>query len=919
MDPLPEYSLFLGRILEELDTKRNTMTYQDLCQCLCARFDLVHLDKIRSLLFYTACLDPTFPATLFKDKMRCSTEDLQSKKLMVAADIVTMFNLIQVNGEIAKDKLPVAHKTKMPKKASIELRRSDSDAYNYGDCDRMVSYEHTDHPRDGHHHHNHPQQHHEALSNSSECTNNQFIPTSDPNFLLRISKELKCRAPPPDKLHHLPQISSSSPPSVPPDMQSAYFPMDIDSESTTDQDSLRHIGHPESLTVHSCTQKRNLFKEDFHNFVAFSPQVGTSECKQGSKAAGGYHRRDMHKPATFFNHSFELPYSNPYFESALNSPLRDRLRVKHESLDDLQASTYFGPTTVSEHVTSKKHTNKAGKQPAWPVKSLSLNTEEGPRDFDRPFLNSKAVKENHRCNISVIDTDNEQHFHRPKDKVVHSPGFAKTGNEIKTKDVTLMGRAPTGLDKRVAPKNLWDKNRSSTLFARGDNSSSVGTQTELTGQKKVRDYPSKYNDRERHNLKHSDEDSEIISDDISDIFRFLDDMSVCDSLGIVQSSCHNSNGSLSQGTLKSEGDSSPERNTVKLAKSKLDRLFHSLENTDDELKLSVCKLVMRIGEIETKLESLSGVRSEISQVLSKLNKLDEKIQEPETHERCGERTLGSESGATPDKPHPHPNLHSNTPLSSHVFQCHTTGHNVKMEFGHTGEWVHSDESNSDSLRMKALKRGMFTRRSSCSPSEENTTNESKVASITNSPCDWRTVSHTCHPGDKTKNKDRERENKDRHRRVKEVERDQQYELSQSQRPPKPKDSYLTEQVFSSHPFSPSVKAHVKGSLLYTDLRPIGLSDGKRSQASWTIKEYRCSPGEKGNPLTALDLQTQESLNPNNLEYWMEDIYTPGYNSLLKKKEAEFRRAKACKIGALIAAATCTVILVIVVPICTMTS
>lgn len=64
-------------------------------------------------------------------------------------------------------------------------------------------------------------------------------------------------------------------------------------------------------------------------------------------------------------------------------------------------------------------------------------------------------------------------------------------------------------------------------------------------------------------------------------------------------------------------------------------------------------------------------------------------------------------------------------------------------------------------------------------------------------------------------------------------------------------------------------------------------------------------------------QTQESLNPNNLEYWMEDIYTPGYDSLLKRKETEFRRAKVCKIGALIVAATCTVILVIVVPICTM--
>lgn len=52
---------------------------------------------------------------------------------------------------------------------------------------------------------------------------------------------------------------------------------------------------------------------------------------------------------------------------------------------------------------------------------------------------------------------------------------------------------------------------------------------------------------------------------------------------------------------------------------------------------------------------------------------------------------------------------------------------------------------------------------------------------------------------------------------------------------------------------------------------------------------------------------------------MEDVYTPGYDTLLNKKDAEFRRAKVCKIGALIVAATCTVILVIVVPICTMNS
>lgn len=288
MDPLPEYSMFLVRILEELDTKHNTMSYQDLCKSLCARFDLAHLAKLRSLLFYTACLDPAFPATLFKDKMRCSMEDPQSKKLMVAADIVTMFNLIQMNGGLAKDKLPVVHRPKFRKNQSVELCRSDNDAYKFQDCDMGGGYEHMEHPRDGHHHHHHhhhlPQQHAVAQSappcpKSSECNScQQFIPTSDPNFLLGVSKDLKCRAASLDKLHHLPQYSSASPPSPPCEMQSTYFPMNIDSESTTDQESLQHIGHPEPFSVHPCIQKRNMFKEDFRNFVAFSPKVCVCVC-----------------------------------------------------------------------------------------------------------------------------------------------------------------------------------------------------------------------------------------------------------------------------------------------------------------------------------------------------------------------------------------------------------------------------------------------------------------------------------------------------------------------------------------------------------------------------------------------------------------------------------------------------------------
>lgn len=65
-------------------------------------------------------------------------------------------------------------------------------------------------------------------------------------------------------------------------------------------------------------------------------------------------------------------------------------------------------------------------------------------------------------------------------------------------------------------------------------------------------------------------------------------------------------------------------------------------------------------------------------------------------------------------------------------------------------------------------------------------------------------------------------------------------------------------------------------------------------------------------------QAQESLNPNNMEFWMEDIYTPGYDALLRRKEATLRRVKVCKLIALIGTAV-AVILIAVVLICTVGS
>ncbi|KAF4017863.1 hypothetical protein G4228_009379 [Cervus hanglu yarkandensis] len=917
METNQETSVFLVKILEELDSKQNTVSYQDLCKSLCARFDLSQLAKLRSVLFYTACLDPNFPATLFKDKMKCAVNNQQSKKIMVAADIVTIFNLIQMNGGAAKEKLPGGRQKMRKKDASFDSCRSDTEICSVAECEPL-NCELSDRPFSR----GYPSR------QSSKCRKvdckdcPQFIPASEPDFLLGVSKDVKNRAASLDRLQALAPYSVASP--QPCEMQRTYFPMNLESESMSDQDSLplpqgikqTFISNDEPFVVQSCVQKRNIFKEDFHNLMAVSPGLASPANKAEGERRKSQARKESHK-TPFPHHSFEMPYSSQYLNPEY-SPVPDKRRAKHESLDDLQASTYFGPTPVMGTQEARRCPGKSGKQTPWPAKSWSLNTEEVP-DFERSFFNRNPSEEKLRYPNSNSQTPNFPTPDRcpayltPQDQQPILPvGYSAKPNGLKSKEIP-----PTvDLEKHEPVKKFKDKSISCASGQLSSDTSSVGTQTDLhvlepkTGKDLCTPGQGKYSDR--HAVKHSDDDSEVVSDDISDIFRFLDDMSISGSTGVMQSSCYNSTGSLSQ-LHKSDCDSSPEHHLTRITNglpsgqgekgSRPENSHHS----EEELKTSVCKLVLRIGEIERKLESLSGVREEISQVLGKLNKLDQKMQQPE--KVSVQIDLNSLTSEAP----------SDESASPRMFRAHKGAHGPKLE--NTADWCCSDASgsNSESLRVQALKKSLFTRPSSRSLTEENSATESKIASISNSPRDWRTITYSNRMGI-SEEEIKERgpgDSKDWHRKSKEA--DRQYDIPPQHRLPKqPKDGFLVEQVFSPHPYPASLKAHMKSNPLYTDMRLTELAEVKRGQPSWTIEEYARNSGDKGK-LTALDLQTQESLNPNNLEYWMEDIYTPGYDSLLKRKEAEFRRAKVCKIAALIAAAACTVILVIVVPICTMKS
>ncbi|NXJ68287.1 MNARL protein, partial [Rostratula benghalensis] len=55
-------------------------------------------------------------------------------------------------------------------------------------------------------------------------------------------------------------------------------------------------------------------------------------------------------------------------------------------------------------------------------------------------------------------------------------------------------------------------------------------------------------------------------------------------------------------------------------------------------------------------------------------------------------------------------------------------------------------------------------------------------------------------------------------------------------------------------------------------------------------------------------------NPNDLRFWMGDIYTPGYDTLLKKKEREKKHSKCCRIILLMVLVVCILITIVTLSI-----
>lgn len=640
-----EYPGVLLGILEELANMRQWLTFQDLCRMVSTRFDLEHLIELRSLLFAAASRDPCFPATLFRD--RVSTRGQGLSPIGVAADIVTIFNLIQMTGGAPDDSQPMRAQTVLPvdqipgpslpgiHQLHIPIQER---ARAHSDSGGRPIDQHLLFPRSNY----------SARKRASLPPDPISLVSSPPIRARAVSFDL----PHTTLLYPSGQISSEV-------MKNIYLPLETDSESSGDSAPVE-VFEPEQASV---DQKRNIFRKDFHNQPPLIPQVTVSSESPSPKGQ-----------KSFDNQSFEnIPNPYPSPTTIHQSPEH---RAKHESLDDLQDSTYFGP----------------GSAPEWSPRHLQ------PPKSQRAMWSSKS--------------------HSLEDRI----GVGSIGMGLESQGGQLPRRSTPAISKLGSSGG---ESGDSGLPSGCDGVKAQGTQTDPPDPRRLRSLVH----ADRLSFMTSLDDPEFGEDDISAIFRFLDDISMCGSTGVL----HPSDGT---GTINQD---TPEARRGRLGQ--LQRLFHSLESSDDGLKASVCKLLLRMSQIERQLESLNDVKSEISQVLSALQRLDEKIQQPVSGGQVGSgRWLEPLSGVSSFMSHPITPSDSSDPqplsASGHLFPGTSISSLDWSRWNTPVDQTESSKGPTESKGVKEGKKDASTRRSNKTQPEDKSVSDLKQQNVSSSARDW---------------------------------------------------------------------------------------------------------------------------------------------------------------------------------------
>ncbi|XP_010891944.1 major intrinsically disordered NOTCH2-binding receptor 1-like [Esox lucius] len=136
--------------------------------------------------------------------------------------------------------------------------------------------------------------------------------------------------------------------------------------------------------------------------------------------------------------------------------------------------------------------------------------------------------------------------------------------------------------------------------------------------------------------------------------------------------------------------------------------------------------------------------------------------------------------------------------------------------------------------------------------------------------------------------------------------------SASARRPSPEGSpvVFVDRYLERHITPHTLKSTIKRNPLYTDIRTTDVEPNQRSKPSWTIQEF----DRHSIHSDLAGHSKEEEKDPQDLDFWLEDLYTPGYDSLLKKREAEMKRKRFCKILTCVIMSVCAIIIIITVPI-----
>ncbi|KTF79481.1 hypothetical protein cypCar_00036427 [Cyprinus carpio] len=570
----PEDPLVLLEILEVLGACRGSVLYADICVYLSGRFSLQPLLELRSLLYSTACRDPCFPATLFRERLHPPC----SNRLSAAADVVSLFNLLM------HTRTAPTYTQNLQSLTPCQVCGKGFVRYNWpaalpvtggGTASEECKYENLPY---------------EASSHNTEASHTQTT-----SVLVA------------EPCSHIHNRDS---------MQNAHS-RDISIDEVNQEAGKTPVTNQGTRVARSCSQKRSAFKEGIHNVPLISME-GSGQSDQspdGPRSDGedllyapqknpypdpATYANDHHNPAS---HAHEHSYA---YTTHSNAPEPDAhvadtqsyddaanpydhqtqwRQAKHESLDELQTSTYFGPS-----VSNQKHQSSALQ-----IKSHSLDIDSRTAD-ERPEPET-TVLQKPRSERSVLEKSG-----------LRKPGSVKLSIDRSSFDIP-------GFDPRIVNtvRDTFKRLSGMSLDAWYDWSPSmdgmvsVGTQTEPADRRALRSLMLAD--------KLSIDNPDIGEDDISAIFRFLDDISMCGSMAVLPGE--------GGGAQEGGGAGLPERRE---RLGKLRRLFHSLEAPEEGVRWGVGRLLQRVTELEQQLEPIAELREQLALVLSTLNRLEQREQ-----------------------------------------------------------------------------------------------------------------------------------------------------------------------------------------------------------------------------------------------------------------------------------------------------